>query len=183
MQLQVGDETYNETFEIQNDPNVKVSQEDLQAQFVLLSAIRDKISEAYGAINTIRNIKKQVEGWEERTKGNDVNESVIEAGKTIKQKLTAIEEVLLQTKTKDQMDTLDHPIRLAAKFASLAATVGSANAAPTRSSEQVFQELSSRLAAQLKALREIIDTDVAAFNKLIRDANLAAIIPSSQKPS
>jgi photosystem II stability/assembly factor-like uncharacterized protein len=183
VQLQVGDETYNETFEIQNDPNVKVSQEALQAQFALLNAIRDKISEAYSAINTLRNIKKQVEGWEERTKGNDVNESVTEAGKTIKQKLTAIEEVLLQTKTKDQMDTLDHPIRLVAKFASLAATVGSADAAPTRSSQQVFQELSSRLDAQQQALREVIATDVAAFNKLIRDANLSAVIPSSQKPS
>jgi photosystem II stability/assembly factor-like uncharacterized protein len=183
VQLQIGGESYSETFEIQNDPNVTVSPDALQAQFAMLIAIRDKLSEAYAAINTIRNMKKQVEGWEERTKGNDVNESVTNSGKTIKQKLSAIEEVLLQTKAKDQMDTLDQPMKLVAKLASLAATVSSADAAPTRSSEQVFQELSSRLDAQQKALREVIDTDVAAFNKLIRDANLSAVIPSSEKLS
>jgi photosystem II stability/assembly factor-like uncharacterized protein len=183
VQLQVGGETYNETFEIQNDPNVKVSPEDLQAQFAMLIAIRDKISDAYRAINAIRSIKKQVEAWEERAKGHDVHDAATTSGKTIKEKLTTIEEVLLQTKSKDQMDTLDHPIKLVAKLAALSYTVGSAYAAPTRSSEQVFQELSGRLDAQQQALREVIDTDVAAFNIMIRDANLAAVIPTPEKPA
>ncbi len=53
-------------------------------------------------------------------------------GKPIKENISAIEEVLIQTKAKDQMDVLDLPIRSSAKLAALAGTVASADMPPTR---------------------------------------------------
>ncbi len=73
---------------------------------------------------------------------------------------------------------MDHPIKLNAKVAALAAVVSSGEAAPTRQSREVFDDLSARAAAQLQRLREVIDTDVAAFNTLIREAGTPAIVPT-----
>jgi photosystem II stability/assembly factor-like uncharacterized protein len=180
VQLKVGDQTYTQALQIQQDPNIAATQEDLQAQFELLLAIRDRLSETHGTINAIRDIRRQVEEWERRAKGHTVHEAVMTAGKQIKQKLSAIEEELLQVKAKKQLDTLDNPIKLSGKLAELAGTVASADAVPTRQAQEVFKELSARLAAHIQQLRELIATDVDAFNTLIRDSSVPAIIPAKQ---
>jgi CBS-domain-containing membrane protein len=53
--------------------------------------------------------------------------------------------------------------------------VASADAAPTRQARQVFEELAARLDELLQRLREVIDTDVDALNRLIREASMPAI--------
>jgi hypothetical protein len=180
VQLKVGDQAYTQAFQIQQDPNIAATQEDLQTQFELLLAIRDKLSETHGTINALRDIRRQVEEWERRAKGHTVHEAVVTAGKQIKQKLSTIEGELLQVKAKKQLDTLDNPIKLSGKLAELAGTVASADAVPTRQAHEVFKELSARLAAQMQQLRELIATDVDAFNRLIRDSSVPAIIPAAQ---
>jgi hypothetical protein len=179
VQLKVGDQTPTAVFQIHKDPHIAATQEDLQAQFDLLLAIRDKISEAHSTINAIRDIRRQVEGWERNTKGHDVQEMVTTIGKQIKQKLVEIEEELFQVKAKDQLDVLDFPIKLSAKLIALAGVVASADAAPTRQAQQVFEELSARVDGLRQQLHKLIATDVAVFNKHISDASLPAIIPAA----
>src|SRR5205823_6529998 len=116
--------------------------------------IRDKISETHSAINTVRAMRRQVEEWEQRTGGQAVHEAVAAAGKQLKQKLSAIEEELFQAKAKDQLDLLDFPIRLSARLVTLSGVVASADAAPTRQAQQVFEDLSACLDAQLQQLHE-----------------------------
>ena len=75
---------------------------------------------------------------------------------------------------------LDFPIQLNAKIAVLANVVASGDTAPTRQARQVFEEFSTRLDTQLQRLQEIIETDVAAFNKLIQESGMPAVIPATQ---
>src|SRR5258708_11618730 len=67
VQLTVGDETLIESFEIQKDPRIAATQEDLEAQFDLRMQIHNKLSQTHDAINTLRNIRRQVDDWEHRT--------------------------------------------------------------------------------------------------------------------
>ena len=180
VQLKVRDEVYTSAFQIHADPRIAATQEDLQARFELLLAIRDKVSETHSTINAVRAIRRQVEEWEQRTTGQAVHEAVAAAGKQIKQKLSAIEEELFQVKAKDQLDLLDFPVKLSARLVTLSGVVASANAAPTSQAQQVFEDLSARLDAQIQQLHELIDTDVAAFNKLIRESSVPEIIPAGQ---
>jgi len=177
IQLQVGDQIYTQSFAVLKDPRVATSQEDLQQQFDLLEAIRTKVSEIHEAVNAVRSIRRQADEWEQRTRGLDIHESLLTLGKSLKDKLSAIEEGLIQPKVKDQMDTLSEPMRLSAKLAALAGTVASADAPPTRQAGLLFDELSARVATIIRKLHEIIDTDVATFNTQVHDASLPALIP------
>jgi photosystem II stability/assembly factor-like uncharacterized protein len=177
VQLTVGDQTYTQSFAVVKDPRVTASQEDLQQQFDLLQAIREKVSEVHAAISTLRSIRRQSDEWEQRTRGLDIHESLLTLGKSLKDKLSTIEEVLIQPKVKDQMDALSEPIGLTAKLAALAGTVASADASPTRQAGLLFDELSARVATLTHQLHEIIDTDVATFNTQVRDGSLPALIP------
>ena len=179
VRLQVGDQTYTQPFEVRKDPRISTSDDDLRAQFDLLLAIRDRLSEVHDGINAIRSIRKQTEEWEGRTKGHEIHDKVTAAAKDLRDKLLAVEGELTQVKAKVRSDTMDHPIKLNAKVAALASVVASGEAAPTRQARQVFDDLSARVAAQLDRLRELIDTDVAAFNALIREASVPAIVPAA----
>jgi photosystem II stability/assembly factor-like uncharacterized protein len=179
VRLQVGDQTYTQPFEVRKDPRITTSDADLRAQFDLLLAIRDRLSEVHDGINAIRSIRKQTEEWETRTKDHEIHDQVASAAKELRDKLLALEGELTQVKAKVRSDTMDHPIKLNAKVAALASVVSSGEAAPTRQARQVFDELSARVAAELQRLREVIDSDVAAFNTLIREASIPAIVPTA----
>jgi photosystem II stability/assembly factor-like uncharacterized protein len=176
VQLALGDQIYTQSFAVLKDPRV-ASQEDLQQQFDLIQAIRAKVSEVHEAINSLRSIRRQADEWEQRTRGLDIHESLATLGKSLKEKLSAIEEGLIQPKVKDQMDTLGEPMRLSAKLAALAGTVASADAPPTRQAGLLFDDLSAQVATLTRQLNEIIDTDVATYNTLVHDASLPALIP------
>ena len=177
VQLKLGEQVYTQSFEVRKDPRSAASQEDLQQQFELLQAICARISEVHEAVNTVRSVRRQAEEWEQRTRGLDIHDELVALSKALKEKLSPVEKEFVQPEAKDQTDTLSEPIRLAAKLASLAGTVASADAAPTRQARLLFEDLSARVATLTRQLREIIDTDVAAFNARVREASLPAIIP------
>lgn len=177
VQLKVEDRVYTQAFEILKDPRTSASQADLQQQFDLLQAIRAKISEVHATVNTVRSLRRQADEWEQRTRGQDIHEPLTTLGKALKDRLALIEEGLIQTKAKDQMDTMSEPMRLSARLAALSGTVASADAPPTRQARVLFDDLSARIATLTGQFREIIDTDVAAFNTLVRETGLPAIIP------
>ncbi|HEX9057754.1 MAG TPA: hypothetical protein VF818_09500 [Ktedonobacterales bacterium] len=179
VRLTIGEQTLSQWFEVRNDPRVTATQEDLEAQFALLIRIRDKTSETHDGVNTIRNVRRQIEEWERRTAGQSQHDRVKEAGKALKERLASIEEELTQVKAKGRQQTLSHPIKLNGKLAALASVVASADAAPTSQARRVFDELTARVDAQLQRLRDLLDTEVAAFNALIRDAEVPAIVPSA----
>ncbi len=183
VRLTVGDQTFSESFEVEKDPRVAATQADLEAQFELRLKIWEKLSETHDALNMLRNVRQQIEEWERRTEGQKDHEAVTRAGKSLKDKLLAVEDELVQWKAKNRQDTLHYPVKLNAKLATLSGAVASADAAPTRQEYELFDDLVARIDVQLKRLQEILDTDVAAFNKLIRESDVPAIIPSRTPPT
>ncbi|MBO0782280.1 MAG: hypothetical protein J2P37_25965, partial [Ktedonobacteraceae bacterium] len=177
VQLVIGDQNYTASFEIQKDPRVQATQQDLEAQFTLLLRIRDKLSETHEAITTLRDIRQQIEQWEQRTQESEQHDAIVDAGKAVKEKLAAIEEELIQVKAKTRQDTLNYPAKLNAKLAALTGIVASADAAPTEQAYDLFGHLAAQVQLYTGQLQEYIDTDLTAFNKLIRESELPAVLP------
>ncbi|HLH60076.1 MAG TPA: hypothetical protein VKV20_00220 [Ktedonobacteraceae bacterium] len=182
VRLTVGDQSLVESFEIRKDPRITATQQDLEAQFDLRMKIHEKLSQTHEAINTLRNIRGQVEDWEQRTQELPDHEAIARLGKTIKEHLLPVEDELIQFKAKSRQDTLNYPAKLNAKLATLGGVVSSADAAPTRQEYELFDDLVARIDVQLQRLQEIIDTDVKAFNDRVRQSGIPAIIPIATLP-
>jgi len=182
VELKVGDQSLIEVFEIQKDPRVSATQEDLDAQFELHLRIRDKLSETHDAINVLRNIRQQAEDWTRRSRERQDHEAIARSARSLKEKLSPIEDELTQSKAKTRQDTMNWPVKLNGKLAWLAAVVSSAQAVPTRQDYELFEDLSQRIDVQLQRLKEIIDTDLVAFNQLMSESGVPAIIPIATLP-
>ena len=176
VKLTVAGKTMSESFQVLKDPRIGTTQEDFQKQFDLLAKIRDKLSAAHRAIVNIRDIRKQVDDYASRVAGQPNSQPIIDSSKSLKAKLSTIEEELYQTKNQSNQDPLNYPIRLNNKLAALAGVVASADAAPTDQSYAVYEELAGRIDALLEKLKRVVASDVPEFNKLVREQDVPAVL-------
>ena len=181
-QLKVGGDTISQSFSIVQDPRVAATQADFEAQFKLSIQIRDKLSAVNEGVNRLRRVRRQVQGLTEQldqaeTLGGKVDsEAITEAADALLEKLETIENELVQTKGTSFFDRLRLPSKLDAKLLTLTAIPASADFAPPQQAYDVFAHLSGLVDAQLVALKAVMDADVPAFSKLVKEADIPAVI-------
>jgi hypothetical protein len=162
VRLSVGDQVFTESFVLLPDPRLKRTPADLQAQFELKAAIRDRSSETHTAINQIRRVREQVEQWEKRSADRP---AVQEAARGVKDELRAVEAELINLDFEKPRPGLN---RIKEKWDALSSMIDESDDAPTAGAHEVYAELKTALDAQLRKLKRLIDGPVKAFSDLIQ---------------
>jgi hypothetical protein len=134
------------------------------------------VTQAHETVNQIRDIRAQIMDLNKRLDKQPQSKAVAEAGKQLDKKMTDVEEVLIQTKAKSGQDVLNYPIRLNNYLVALGGVVESADSAPTQVSYEVFDMLSKQLDEQLARWKQILSTDVPAYNEVVKKQEVPAII-------
>ncbi|HUG54623.1 MAG TPA: glycosyl hydrolase [Vicinamibacteria bacterium] len=168
--------TQSQPFQVTGDPRLPTTAAQYREQYELLLKIRDKVTETHDAISRIRDVRDQVKGAAERAKGAGSDEAIAKAAESLVKSLTSVEEALYQTKNQSNQDPLNYPIRLNNKLSALAGVVAGADAAPTASSYAVYEDVAGRIDAELAKLRAILDGELAAFNRLVREKAVPAVV-------
>ncbi len=171
VKLTVEGKSLVQPFEIRKDPRLAATPADYEKQLSLLLQIRDKLSQTHDAIKRIREVRKQLDEFAAR----GADPEITEAAKALSKRLTSVEEELYQTKLQSSQDPLNFPIKLNNKLAVLASVVGSADSAPTAQSYLVYEDLTTRINAQLATLDGLLKKELPAFNKLARDKQVPAV--------
>jgi len=88
-------------------------------------------------------------------------------------------------KNQSSQDPLNFPIKLNNKLAALGSIVASADAQPTEQSFTLYEELASKIDAQLRQLNQVMTTDLKSFNTLVRSSDIPAVIikPPANAPA
>ncbi len=126
-------------------------------------------------------MRDQLKAVGERAGALDPDSSIARAAKKLSEKLTAVEEALYQTKNKSNQDPLNYPIRLNNKLAALAGTVDGVNAPPTDQASEVYRVLGGRVDAELAKLKGLLSDDLAAFNQVVREKQVPAVVVKEKK--
>ncbi|MEL7530648.1 MAG: glycosyl hydrolase, partial [Bacteroidota bacterium] len=174
--LKIGEDYQKQDFEILKDPRIAASVKDLQAQFDHLIDIRDKLTETHEAIIDIRAAREQILTLKKRVKGKDGMEGIVEEISRLDSAMTVVEKELYQTKNRSGQDPLNFPIRLNNKLAHLASLSGIGDNPPTAQALAFFEEVTKAIDEQLAIWYKIRDEEVPAFNKLVREATIDAVI-------
>jgi photosystem II stability/assembly factor-like uncharacterized protein len=174
VKLTVDGQTLTESFEVKGDPRLNTTAADYARQLELSLKIRDKLTETHNAIIQIRDVKKQIDDLVKRV--GPQSKPISDAGSALMKKLTEVEEALYQTKNQSSQDPLNFPIRLNNKLAALMGVVSRSETPPNDQSFEVYNELSGQIDTQMQKLSAIMKTDVPAFNQLVKDQNIPAIV-------
>jgi hypothetical protein len=117
-----------------------------------------------------------------RAKAAAADTSIARSADRLVQRLTAVEEALYQTRNRSSQDPLNYPIRLNNKLSLLASSVSGTEGRPTESQQLVYRDLSRRIDEQLAALQALTDRDLAAFNRMMHERDIPAVVSATKAP-
>jgi photosystem II stability/assembly factor-like uncharacterized protein len=175
VKLTANGKTETQTFTMVKDPRLKTTPEEFTRQLALALQIRDKLSQTNQAVIDIREAKQQLGDYITLWKENSNAKKVVDTAQGLTKKLTSVEEELYQVKNQAAEDPLNYPIKLNNRIAALLGVVEANDAGPTEQSEAVNEELTSQVNVQLRAAQELLTTEIASFNKMVKDANIPAV--------
>ena len=181
VRMTVGSDVQSHPIRVRKDPRSSATDADLQEQFRLLIAIRDKVTEANLGVRTVRNMRWQVGDRTDRLSAAQRAEFARLAG-AMMDSLTYRENEVYQTRNQSGQDPLNYPIRLNNKIAALSGVVGAGEYRPTQQSREAFTRLSRELDAELAGLKRSMDTNLPALNAILRAAGLPELKPSTEEP-
>ena len=180
VKLTVNGESQSQRFLVRKDPRGTATDADLQEQFRLLIAIRDKTTEANNAVRMVRNMRWNVNDRTGKLPGDKVGEFRTIADGMMKE-LTSGEQEVYQTRNESNQDPLNFPIKLNNEIAGVATYVGQGEYRPTKQAYAVFEELKVELDKQLKAIKSSMDTNLPKLNAILRAAGLEELKPSTEE--
>lgn len=183
LKLTVAGKASTANVELSKDPRISATQADLEKQAEFATRIRDRVGAGDETVNQIRSVRSQLDALKKRLAADPSAKPVIEAADALTKKMNAIEEKIIQPKSKSGEDALNFPIQVADQLTDLQGTVESADTAPTASTLVVFDELNSRLDLQLTAWKSLQSGDLAALNALIQKSSIPTIAPAAEKPA
>ena len=178
--LTVDGRTYTQSFEVRMDPRVKTSPEGLQSQFVLASKITAAMNQSDDALRAARTLAAKLARLKENSRAAAAASSI----NAHERKLAGIA---------GRGPGMSSYFGVAAGGANLSGVnlelttlliggeqsggVERADVAPTAAQQQVFGELSARLARLLATWRQIQATDLPGLNRELQEAGLPALKP------
>ncbi len=171
-----GDWEDSREFQVLGDPRIDTTQREYEAQFELATQVKNSLAEIYDTVREIRSVRGQVNricGDAEKA-GKDLKAD--ELKKEIAEKLTSIEERLIQTKNESGQDPLNFPPMLDNQFAYLYGYVAGGNDAPTKGGEDRFKDLQAEWETLAEEYRLILENQVKKFDKTVSDSGLPRIV-------
>ena len=172
VEMRLNNEVYKHPFTITKDPRSTATMEDYAEYEVFVTALRDKISAAHEAIIEIRDIRTQLNNYKARVEDEGLKKEISRIDST----MTSIEEALYQTKNQSNQDPLNFPIRLTDKLSYVGSIVGNGEFPPTEQAYGVRNELMAQIDKELARLAMVKNEMIPAFNKLVREKSIDAII-------
>ncbi len=99
---------------------------DFQEQQTLLASIYETVDEIHASVAKMRQVREQVKGLVARMKGQAQADTIAAEGNVLMDRMTAWEEVLVQSKQETFQDVINFPNKLNAEFIWLLGNVDTA---------------------------------------------------------
>ena len=172
-----GQEVGSQPLQVMIDPNSGGSEADVAAQTAMLMALRKDLEAAADMTNQIEIIRGQLASLRQV-----VTDATVKAGADdLDKKLTDIEDNLIQRKFSGQgQDTTRFPNKLIAKITYLAGGVSGGDYPPNTQQQEVKSMFEAQLVDLRKRLDVVVSTDVASFNRMLRDKGVGNVIAGGQ---
>ncbi|HEX4606226.1 MAG TPA: glycosyl hydrolase, partial [Candidatus Angelobacter sp.] len=176
VKLTVGGQSQSQPLEIVMDPRVKgVNPDDLRKQFDLALKVREANTDLHRAVNQIRTFRAEIKGLQQRFENDPSIKPLLEHAAALDKKMTPVEEQLIQVNMKGSEANLAFPNMLNEQFDSLSSIVQAGDSAPSQQQFEAFKMMRGQLDQQLAAWKQILSTDVPAFNDHMKSGSIPAL--------
>jgi hypothetical protein len=177
LRLSLGEETREATLTVARDPrHTEITDADLRARWDLMLRAAEAFHRCHDAVRTIRSVREQLEGVVARVEAAAIEGDFEERAEAIEEKLDALEEELIQKRSKTGQDALNFPPRIDNQLVYLYGHVDQSNGRPTAGAYLRIEDLEKELQPHLDALESTLDEELPAFNQALEEAGASGIV-------
>jgi hypothetical protein len=176
VRLIAGGATQARWFRVLPDPRVEAAQGDFVAQDDLARRISEDLSAIHGGVNRLRRVREQLEQLVGRLGDGGGAEEVRVAARGLMDRLSALEDSLVQKRTVDGQTVINFPVRLNHHFIYLLGAVDGADAGVTEGARRRYADLSEQWGRLRGELERLLGEEVEAFNRLVRERGVGAVV-------
>ena len=173
--LSVNGNTAKQNFTILRNPTSEASLSEMKMQFDFINDINLKMTEIHKTLKNVKKVRSQVHLLKKSIKNKEKHKALLTYAETLVEKITKIEEILYQTKSKSGQDPLNFPIRLNNKLAHLNSLTRIGNYAPTQQAIDFKNDITKEIDAELEKLNRLFKTGVSELNKQVKESDIDLI--------
>jgi hypothetical protein len=181
VRLTADGKTYTQPFVVVDDPRTRVSLADLQAQAAAWFQLRDQLDSTVTSARHIEAMETQLDARVEQVKKQPYASRVSAAAKPLRAKLEAIRAELVEVHSHADEITLHFPVKLYNMMLTLNVQLLTGDNAPTQSQLESLKELTDKVEVQMRKLRDLENSDVGAFNRLMKELDVPSVSVKSAK--
>ncbi len=160
------------------DPRLKVSPQDWTAQQQTIARVEGFIEDMHSCVNALRQVKKQVENFNEAFKnaGGEDEKAIAAAGEALLKKMATWEADIVETRQRNFQDVINWPSKLNAEFFDLRSKLDVHDPRVTQGVRDRLGDLESEWAKHRTEWKKLVDEDIAGYNRMFREKNLPALV-------
>ena len=178
IRLTVAGQTLSAKAEVTPRPHGPATEADLKAQFTLLEAVRDRLSENHETVLAVRDVRAQVKDLGERAERMGKGGELAKRAAALAEKLSSIELELTNPDIKADEDDLNYEPKLDHDWVALASVVASADRRPTAGSARYYEVLRAKQDAVMGRWRALLAADLADFSRTAEEMKLPRVAPA-----
>jgi photosystem II stability/assembly factor-like uncharacterized protein len=176
VRLTVDGKSEDRTVVVRPDPRLRATQADYEAQVALALQVQQTTNELSDAVGRILDLEHQIDERADHAKAQSYATRVTGAATPLHQKLETIRDSLVEVHSHADQITLHYPIRLYNMLLSLADMVQGAEGAPTKQEGEVYRDIAAQVNRQLAQLRALESNEIVAFNRMMRELDVPAVV-------
>jgi photosystem II stability/assembly factor-like uncharacterized protein len=176
VRLKVRGKTLTESLQVKMDPRVNTALAELQAQDDLVTRVEAELTDIHKSVVRLRSVRAQVDDLMKRSKDVPGGDALQKSGQAIVDKLNAVEDALVQKRVVDGQTVINFPMRLNQFYIYLRSAIDESDVGPTDGQRARFADLQKDWQKQRGALGAVLDDELGAFNRLVRERNVPAVI-------
>ena len=176
LRLSLDDKVAETEVTILPNPKVKASKSDFDEQQSVLDQIENTIKNIHESVTQIRSAKKQLKTYEELLKENEVATDLLEKGRELIKRIDSWEQNLIQPNQKTFQDVINYNNQLNAQLMHLKGFVDNSDPKVTQGAKQRLTDLLDDWKTYENEKKAIVNTEMAAYNRMYTDLGLPALI-------
>jgi len=175
--LEVDGQSQSQELRVLKDPGSEGTEANIRAQVVMFTELRDEYEIVTSLVNRIEWVRRQIYDLSSVVEDRGDEPGIVEAAAELDAKLTAAEGNLIRLLTTGTgQDGVRYAPKLLEEIRYLAGAVTSGDFAPTDQAREVQDILSEEVERFGAEAEQLLDTDVAEFNRMLQQRNLSPVI-------
>ncbi len=180
-QIKVGGQKSETEFDLISDPHVTATTAEWTAQQEFMKHAGEQFEELHRSVNSLRQVKKQVDTYNESLKGVQEAKDFVNMGKELNKKIDKWESNLIEPRSKNFQDVINFPNKLNSEFLQIRGVADQHDPRLTKGAQDRARDVQSDWAKYRMQMNQLIEKDIAEYNRVFKEKNMPALMPEKKE--